>query len=225
MIIVTGASRGLGNHICKRLLRQGKEIIGLSRNVSELEFESYQCDITSYSEIKEVTKKIKTRHNKACALINAAGIASMNLALTTPSSLTERMIQTNLVGTIYCCQLFAPFLIKNKNGSIVNFSTIAVPMGLKGESVYVASKAGVEGFSKSFAREMSDFNVRVNCIAPGPINTNLIRGVERDLIEKIISNQIIQKQFKANDVSDLVELLLNSKAKSISGQVLSVGGI
>ena len=80
-----------------------------SRNVSELEFESYQCDITSYSEIKDVTKKSRVRHNKARALINAAGIASMNLALTTPSSLTERLIQTNLIGTIYCCQLFAPF--------------------------------------------------------------------------------------------------------------------
>ena len=225
MIIVTGASRGLGNHICKRLLGQGEKIIGLSRNVNGLEFESYQCDITSYSSIKAVTKKIKNRHHKARALINAAGIASMNLALTTPSSVTERLIQTNLVGTIYCCQLFAPFLIKNNSGSIVNFSTIAVPMGLKGESIYVASKAGIEGFSKSFAREMSDFDVRVNCIAPGPINTDLIRGVEKNLIEKVIANQIIQKQFGVDDVSDLVELLLNPKAKSVSGQVLSVGGI
>ena len=107
----------------------------------------------------------------------------------------------------------------------MNFSTIAVPMGLKGESIYVASKAGIEGFSKSFAREMSDFDVRVNCIAPGPINTDLIRGVEKNLIEKVIANQIIQKQFGVDDVSDLVELLLNPKAKSVSGQVLSVGGI
>ena len=225
MIIVTGASRGLGNHICKRLLRQGEEIIGLSRNVSGLEFESYECDVTSYAEIKEVTKKIKKRHQKATALINVAGLASMNLALTTPSSVTDRLIQTNLLGTIYCCQLFAPFLIKNKSGAILNFSTIAVPIGLKGESIYVASKAGIEGFSKSFAREMADFDVRVNCIAPGPIDTNLIRGVEKSLIENVISNQIIQKQFEDNDVSDLVELLLDPRAKSISGQILSVGGI
>ena len=225
MIIVTGASRGLGNHICKRLLGQGEKIIGLARNVSGLEFESYQCDISSYTEIKEVTKKIKKRHHKARALINAAGVASMNLALTTPSSVTERLIQTNLIGTIYCCQLFAPFLIKNKSASIVNFSTIAVPIGLKGESIYVASKAGVEGFSKCFAREMADFDVRVNCIAPGPINTRLIKGVEKRLIENVISNQIIQQQFEANDVSDLVELLLGPKARSISGQVLSVGGV
>ena len=93
------------------------------------------------------------------------------------------------------------------------------------EALTVASKAGVEGFSKSFAREMSDFDVRVNCIAPGPINTDLIRGVEKNLIEKVIANQIIQKQFGVDDVSDLVELLLNPKAKSVSGQVLSVGGI
>ena len=91
--------------------------------------------------------------------------------------------------------------------------------------MYVASKAGVEGFSKSFAREMSDFDVRVNCIAPGPIDTGLIKGVEKRLIEKVISNQIIQKQFEPDDVSDLVDLLISPKAKSLSGLVLSVGGV
>ena len=149
----------------------------------------------------------------------------MNLALTTPSKVTERIIQTNLIGTIYCSQLFSPFLIKNEGGAIINFSTIAVPIGLKGESIYVASKAGVEGFSKSFAREMSDFNVRVNCIAPGPIDTNLIKGVEKRLIVSVISKQIMQKQFEPDDISDLVELLIDPKAKTISGQVISVGGI
>ena len=89
----------------------------------------------------------------------------------------------------------------------------------------MASKAGVEGFSKSFAREMSDFNVRVNCIAPGPIDTNLIKGVEKRLIESVISKQIMQKQFEPDDISDLVELLIDPKAKTISGQVISVGGI
>ena len=72
---------------------------------------------------------------------------------------------------------------------------------------------------------MSDFNVRVNCIAPGPIDTNLIKGVEKRLIESVISKQIIQKQFEPDDISDLVELLIDPKAKTISGQVISVGGI
>ena len=154
-----------------------------------------------------------------------AGVASMNLAMITPPSITEKLIKTNLLGTIYSCQLFAPLLVRNKGGNIINFSTIAVSIGLKGESVYVASKAGVEGFSRSFAREMADFKVRVNCIAPGPIDTDLIKGVSSHLISKVIEKQIIPQKFKTNDICDLVELILDKKAASISGQVFYVGGI
>tara|TARA_B100001250_G_scaffold371355_1_gene356112 strand:- start:168 stop:518 length:351 start_codon:yes stop_codon:yes gene_type:complete len=116
-------------------------------------------------------------------------------------------------------------MIKNKWGSIINFSTIAVPIGLKGESVYVASKAGVEGFSKSFAREMADFNIRVNCIAPGPIDTNLTKTVSKNLIKKIVDQQIIPRQFSEDDVSNLVELLIDKRSETVSGQVISPGGI
>ena len=91
--------------------------------------------------------------------------------------------------------------------------------------MYVASKAGIEGFSKSFAREMADFNIKVNCISPGPINTELIKGVSKSNIEKIISRQIIQKQFEKDDICDLVEVLLDDKTSSISGQILHVGGV
>ena len=149
----------------------------------------------------------------------------MNLALTTDQSTVERLIQTNLIGTIYCSQLFAPIMLRQKYGSFINFSTIAVALALKGESIYIASKAGVEAFSRSFARELSNFNIRVNCIAPGPIKTDLLRGITDKQIEKITSQQIIQKQFKKTDICDLVELLIDDKASSLSGQVLNVGGV
>ena len=157
--------------------------------------------------------------------INAAGVASMNMAVTTDESTVKKLIHINLVGTIYCCQLFAPIMLRQKLGSFINFSTIAVALALKGESVYVASKAGVEAFSRTFAREMADFNVRVNCIAPGPISTDLLKGVTDTQIEKITSQQVIPRQFQKSDVCDLVELLLDEKAKSLSGQVLNVGGV
>ena len=159
------------------------------------------------------------------AVINAAGVASMNLAVTTDESTVQKLIQTNLVGTIYCCQLFAPMMLRQKHGGFINFSTIAVPLALKGESVYVASKAGVEGFSRTFAREMADFNIRVNCIAPGPINTDLLNGITDKQIKKITSQQIFKKQFRKSDICDLVELLLDEKAASLSGQVLNIGGV
>ena len=224
MIIVTGASRGLGNAICKRLISKKIPVLGLARNVNDLNFESITCDVSSYESVKNITQRLRKDGISITGLINAAGIASMNLAVTTPQSVSMNIINTNLLGTIYCCQLIAPLMVRNKTGSIINFSTIAVALGLKGESIYAASKAGVEGFTRSFAREMADFNIKVNCIAPGPIDTDLIRGVTPIQIQKIISQQIMPKQFTPDAVSDLVEILLDPRSNSLSAQVLHIGG-
>lgn len=225
MIIVTGASRGLGQAITERLIERGEEVIGLARNTSGLKINAIECDVSEYAAVKNASKKVKLMKKPVKAFINAAGVASMNMAVTTDRSTVQKLIQTNLVGTIYCCQLFAPIMLRQKQGSFINFSTIAVALALKGESVYAASKAGVESFSRTFAREMADFNVRVNCIAPGPVRTDLLRGITDAQIEKITSQQVIQKQFQKCDVCDLVELLLDEKATSLSGQVLNVGGV
>ena len=225
MIIVTGASQGIGKVICERLISNDVEVLGLSRNIKDVHFPCMVCDVSSYSDVKAVAYRLKSDKVKVEGLINVAGIASMNLAVTTPQKISQNIINTNLLGTIYCCQIMAPLMIRNNFGSIINFSTIAVSLGLKGESIYAASKAGVEGFSRSFAREMADFNVKVNCIAPGPINTSLLSGVTPSQIEKILLQQIIQKQFSADTISDLVEILLDERSCSLSGQVLHVGGV
>jgi len=225
VIIVTGASRGLGQAITERLIERGEEVIGLARNTSGLNINAIECDVSDYASVKNASKEVKRMKKPVKAFINAAGVASMNMAVTTDESTVQKLIQTNLVGTIYCCQLFAPIMLRQKQGSFINFSTIAVALALKGESVYAASKAGVESFSRTFAREMADFNVRVNCIAPGPIRTDLLRGITDAQIGKITSQQVIKKQFQKSDVCDLVELLLDEKATSLSGQVLNVGGV
>lgn len=225
MIIVTGASRGLGQAITERLVENGEVVLGLARNTGGMNIDAIECDVSDYASVKNASKEIKRMKKPVKAFVNAAGVASMNMAVTTDESTVQKLIQTNLVGTIYCCQLFAPIMLRQKQGSFINFSTIAVALALKGESVYAASKAGVESFSRTFAREMADFNVRVNCIAPGPIRTDLLRGITDMQIEKITSQQVIPKQFQKSDVCDLVELLLDEKAASLSGQVLNIGGV
>lgn len=224
MIVVTGASRGLGRAICERLAGKGIEVLGLARDVSGLPFASASCDVSAPSQVRDTAKQLKRDGKAVQGLINAAGIASMNLAVTTPPETAQRIIEVNLLGTIYCCQSFAPLMIRNKGGAIVNFSTIAVALGLKGESIYAASKAGVEGFTRAFAREMADFHVTVNCIAPGPIATDLLKGVTPAQVAKIVAQQVIPRQFTPDAVSDLVELLLDPRSQSLSGQVLHVGG-
>lgn len=225
MIVVTGASKGIGRAICNRLIEKDLEVLGLARDINAIPFNARSCDVSFYDSVKNVAGQLKKDRIRITGLVNAAGIASMNLALTTNLSTSQNIINTNLLGTIYCCQLFAPLMLRNKQGSIINFSSIAVSLGLKGESIYAASKAGVEGFTRSFAREMADFNVKVNCISPGPIHTGLLRGVSPEQINKVVSQQIIPKQFTSESVVDLVELLIDPRSDSLSGQVLHVGGV
>ena len=225
MIVITGASKGLGEAISLRLAERGHRVLGLARDTSKMPIEGIDCDVSSYQSVKNAARQVRRLGDSIEAVINVAGVASMNMAITTDEGTVQKLIQTNLVGTIYSCQLFAPILVRQRYGSIINFSTIAVALALKGESVYTASKAGVEAFSRTFAREMADFNVRVNCIAPGPIKTDLLRGISDIQIDTIVSQQVINKVFKKSDICDLVELLLDERSASISGQVLNVGGV
>ena len=227
MIIITGTNRGLGKAIAERLINKGEKVIGLVRSNKNLDIniDTIKCDVSNYASIKNASRQIKKMKIPLKALINVAGIASMNMAVTTDELTVQKLIQTNLIGTINCCQLFAPIMLRYKTGIFINFSTIAVALALKGESVYAASKAGVEAFSRAFAREMSDFNIRVNCISPGPIQTDLIKGVSKKQIKKIVDQQIIPKQFKKSDVCDLIEILIDKKSSALSGQILNVGGV
>ncbi len=224
MIIVTGASRGLGLAIADHLHLAGEEVLGISRTQVAAGYRTEELDITDEKGLRVLANELAASDVPVTGLINAAGIASMNLALMTPANKVRQILETNLTGTILVNQAFAKLLIKSAPASIVNFSTIAVRLALAGESIYAASKAGLETFTRTFARELAPHGVRANCVAPGPIDTDLIRGVPRDKIQKIIDQQVIKNQFTPADVIDVVDFLLSSKSKSISGQTLSIGG-
>ena len=224
MIVVSGASRGIGNAVFNNLKNQKIDVIGLSKT-GDIKEGILNCDISDFNAVQSVAAKIKKEHKSISAYINAAGIASMNLALATPESTIKKIISINLMGTIFSNQLFAPLIIRSKKpGRIINFSTLAVKIGIKGEAVYIASKAGVEAYSRSLARELSGFKITVNCIAPGPIKTDLLRGVTDKQIEDIVSQQIFNKVCDVNDVVSQVNMLLSKNADLVSGQIIHVGG-
>jgi 3-oxoacyl-[acyl-carrier protein] reductase len=225
MIIVTGASRGLGEAICSRLLTNGKDVCGIARTKLDREYKTYQADVTDFEALKSVAETIRLSGIEVTAVINVAGIASMNLALMANPRTSENLMKVNFLGTVYSCQSFAPLLIRNKGGRILNFSTIATAINLEGESIYAATKAAVENYSKTLSKELSRFNINVNCIAPGPIQTDLLKGISSEQISSIVNSQVIQRQFEISDVADIVEILLDDRAKTITGQVIHVGGV
>ena len=167
--------------------------------------------------------KIK-KDNDVYALLNVAGVASMNLLFSTPKETIDNIISTNLIGTIYCVKEAMPCFVKSRVGRIINFSAFAVKIGLQGESVYVASKAGVEGFTRSIARELAPLNVTVNCISAGPIKTKLTSKVPASYIEKIIQQQIINKQCDKEDILKCVKLILSEDSNKITGENFIIGG-
>ena len=148
----------------------------------------------------------------------------MNMFIGTPTETMARLINVNLLGTMAVTKALAPALIKRKQGRIINFSTIAVPLGIAGETSYAASKGGVETFSRAVARELSPYGITVNTVAPGPIATNLTAKVPSDKIQKIVDQQIIPIHATPEDVWNIVSLLLSPQANMISGEVLHVGG-
>lgn len=223
-IIVTGASRGLGRFCAERLSERGYRVVGLGRNPDPVApFEMRAVDVSDSESVAGALHDLR-RDRSVFALINAAGIASMNLVVTTPAETVRRIVETNLLGTIYCCQQIAPALIKRGSGRIINFSTLGVPLAIKGEAIYVASKAGVEGFTRTFARELAPHGVTVNAIAPGPIETALIAKVPKDKVDAVVKQQIIPRQGTPEDVFNIVSLLLSPESGMISGAVLNVGG-
>ncbi len=223
-VIVTGASRGIGLFCAKQLHAEGYRVIGIARRFEEKPaYEVRPADVSDHASLTTALQDLR-RDRSVYALINAAGVASMNLLVTTPAQTIKRIIDTNLLGTIYASQIVAHSLVRRGNGRIINFSTIAVAIGLAGESVYVASKAGVEGFTRSFAREMAPHGVLVNAIAPGPIDTALIANVPAEKLQAIVDRQVIPRKATIEDVWKVVRMLLSSESAMLSGQVFHVGG-
>lgn len=226
MILITGASRGIGAHLAEYFLQEGEEVIGISRNPSNkgLPYRHFQCDVSSSTSLKEIASKLLNEKKYPNVLINAAGIANMNLALLTPGQVVEKIIQTNLCGTIYSSQVFTPLMIRQGGGTILNFSTIASKIALQGEAVYAASKSGVETFTRVFAKENSSHNIKVVCLAPGPVDTDLIAKVPPEKIDNVISNQAIKRKITLNEVTETVEFLISPAGITFTGNIIHLGG-
>ena len=225
-IIVTGCSQGIGLFVANELLKLDYEVYGISRKkpTSEFKFNFIECDVSNSESVKEVFLKFR-RDLDVYALINVAGVASMNLLMSTPDNTIKRIIETNLLGSIYCTKAIIPPMIKSKMGRIINFSSIAVRIGAKGEATYIASKGGVEAFSRSIARELSPANITVNTISPAYIETRLSSSLPATIKKTVIERQIIESEGSLSDVFDCVKLILSPESKKITGEIFNIGGV
>jgi len=220
--VVTGASRGIGHFLSEKLSEENYKVVNISRKSSNA-FIDYSFDLTNTQDIGKLVKQIIKEVGIPDLLINNAGVASMNHTFLMKDSDVEKIVDVNLISPILLSKEFGKFMIK-KGGKILNISTVAVPLLLDGEAVYAATKSGIEVFTKILAKELSRSKVDVSCIGLTPIDTDLIKNVPKEKIEKIIESQPTPKKYQLEDVWELTYKFLYSKDKKMNGKVFYLGG-
>lgn len=225
LLVITGATGGIGGHMARKALEQGYDVLGIARRrpAEDPGFPVHLLDVGDHAQVAEFFSSL--RREPLWGLVNAAGTASMNLLLTTPPERMAAIVSTNLLGTMHCCAEAAKLMARRQGGRIVNFSTIAVPLALAGESVYAASKAGVESFSRCFAKEVGGFQITVNVIAPGPVSTPLLAGLSPEQIQGVLDRQNVRRMATPEDIWKAAVFFLDEANGMISGETLRIGGV
>jgi 3-oxoacyl-[acyl-carrier protein] reductase len=227
-IVITGTRKGIGQAMAEHYLAAGWRVAGCSRGEASIKHPHYQhfaLDVGDEDAVVAMARQLKTDCGSVDALLNNAGIASMNHALLTPASTVNRILQTNVLGTFLFCREMAKLMRRTKNGRIVNFTTVAHPLNLEGEAIYAASKAAVESLTRILARELAELKVTVNAVGPTPIETDLIRGVPQTKMDALLARQAVRRMGEVKDVINAVDFFLREKSDFITGQVLYLGGV
>lgn len=226
--LITGTRKGIGKFLVQHYLNLGHRVVGCSRTTPDWDlvgYDHYIVDVSDEKAVKQLFSSISREYGRLDHLINNAGVASMNHTLLTPLSSVQKVLGTNVVGTFLFCREAAKIMQKNVYGRIVNFSSVAVPLHVEGEAIYAASKAAIVSLTQILSREFAGWGITVNAIGPTPIDTDLLRNVPKDKIERLLQNQAIHRYGKFQDISNVIDFYLQPQSDFITGQVLYLGGV
>lgn len=234
--LVTGASRGIGQAISRRLAVAGANVAGLDVDAGPLhetqalveendrEFMAIEADVTEFDQMDEAAKQVVDTFGSLDVMVNNAGITRDNLLIRMDQKDWDQVIAVNLTGVFNGVKAVARPMMRQKNGSIVNISSVVGLLGNPGQVNYSASKAGVLGVTKSAAREMAKRGVRANAVAPGYIKTRMTEELGDEAREALMNQIPLQQLGTPEDVAEAVLFLSSDASRYITGQVISVDG-
>ena len=228
IIIITGTRKGIGRYLAEQYLQEGDIVYGCSRRICDIEHPNYhhtRLDVSDEAEVVSFVRNVYKNHKHIDVLINNAGCASMNHFLLTPYDTAKKVFNTNFFGTFLMCREVAKYMVKNKSGRIVNYSTVAVALNLHGELVYSASKAAIEQLTRVLADEIGESGITVNAVGPTPIDTDLIKNVPEDKLQDLLSHQSIKRFGQFEDVKNVIDFFLKPESNFITAQTIYLGGV
>lgn len=237
-VLVTGGSRGIGAAVAVAFAQRGCAV-ALSYNKSKEKAEklgkiisqSYsvpcltiECDVSKRESAEEMFSLAAENLGGVDVLVNNAGISLEKLITDTAEQEWRELMGVNLDGVFFCSRLALPYMISQKSGAIINISSMWGQTGASCEVAYSASKAGVIGFTKALAKEVAPSGVRVNCIAPGVIMTDMMSSFDKNTLRELREETPLGKLGTPKNIADAAVFLASPQAEYITGQVLGVNG-
>ena len=235
--MITGATRGIGKQIALTLANEGYNIVlnyrtendELKQLKNEIESKKIKCltvqgDVTNFEDCKQMIESAIKEFGKVDVLVNNAGITKDMLLARMKEEDFKQVIDVNLVGTFNMTKNVISYMMKARNGRIINISSVVGIAGNAGQTNYSASKAGIIGFTKSLAKEVASRNILVNAVAPGFIETNMTEVLKQEVKDEIAKNIPLKRMGTPQDVANVVKFLASEDSSYITGQVISVDG-
>ncbi|NLL38994.1 MAG: SDR family oxidoreductase [Clostridiales bacterium] len=230
--LVTGGARGIGRAISKVLAEDGWTVavnylnseeaaLSLSREINCL---LVKADVSDENQVSAMFKRIKSEIGSIDLLVNNAGISSYGLFTDITPEEWRKMFSVNVDGVFYCCRQAVPDMIRKKHGCIINISSMWGQVGASCESAYSASKAAVIGLTKALAKELGPSGIRVNCISPGCISTDMLGCFSQSELDALIDNTPLGTLGSPEDIAEMVCFLASEKCRFVTGQVIGANG-
>lgn len=231
VVLVTGGNRGLGLSIVQSLAEAGYSVVAAARSLtpeltqlmSEDEKVTFETlDLIKIKELHLWSRNFTEKYGSPYALINNAAIAHDGVLGTMHESQIEEVIAVNVTATLILTKYISRSMLRNRLGRIVNISSIIASTGFNGLSVYAASKAALNGFTKSLSRELGKVNITVNAVAPGYMETSMSAGINDTQLDQIRRRSALKRLAKTAEVASTIKYLLSDDAAAITGTVLTV---
>ena len=237
VMLITGASRGIGKataflaashhaNVVVNYQHRSEEAESLVREIKDrgMSASAVCCDVTNQEDVAKMFRHIRENFGRLDVLVNNAGIMKNNLLMMTKMDEYQQVMDVNCKGVYLCSQHAAKMMMKQKSGKIVNLSSVVGIYGNRGQTVYASSKSFVIGFTRSAAKELGPFNITVNAVAPGFIETDLQKDTRPEVRTEFLKNIALGRFGKPEDVARVILFLSSDLSDYVSGQVISVDG-